>query len=274
MVGTRLVAEAARRHGTSPAATVALGRALMGGVLLATGGKGGETVQLQFRGDGPLGTLVVIADASGRVRGYATQAQGQPMAPFDPLDIAHAVGRGVLAVVRQRADGRSPYSGIVPLAKGTIAQDLTHYLIESEQSRSAIGLGVFLTPEGDVEAAGGYQVHALPGADPEEVRLAEENVRGFPGPGELAREGHDADGIANRLLAGLGSRERHVSEPVFHCGCTRDRVLQAVGLLETEELAESARVGESLEVVCQFCAERYEVTPEELGRLAAGRSSA
>jgi molecular chaperone Hsp33 len=274
MVGTGLVAEAARRHGTSPAASVALGRALMGAVLLAAGGKHGETVQLQFRGDGPLGTLVVIADAEGRVRGYATHPTAEPAPPRDPLDIAHGVGRGVLAVVRQRADGRAPYSGIVPLVRGTIAQDLTHYLIESEQQRSAVGLGVFLTPAGGVECAGGYHVHALPGADPDEVRVAEENVRGFPGPGELVREGCDADAIVDRLLAGLGSRERLHARPSFHCPCGRDRVMRAVGLLGHHELLESARAGDSLEIVCQFCAERYEVGPDEIAELAAERSSA
>jgi len=274
MVGTALVAEAARRHGTAPAASVALGRALMGGVLLAASGKHGETVQLQFRGDGPLGTLVVIGDADGRVRGYATHPAAEPAPPHDPLDVAHGVGRGVLAVVRQRADGRAPYSGIVPLVRGTIAQDLTHYLTESEQTRSAVGLGVFLTARGGIECAGGYYVHALPGADPEEIRLAEENVRGFPGPGELVREGCDADAIVDRLLAGLGSRDRLRSRPVFHCTCNRERVRRAVGLLGSSELRASAQAGESMEIICQFCAERYEIAPDEIGELAAERSSA
>ncbi|MGH0030075.1 MAG: Hsp33 family molecular chaperone HslO [Myxococcota bacterium] len=271
MVGTGLVAEAAARHGTSPVASVALGRALMGAVLLAAGGKHGESVQLQVRGTGPLGTLVAIADAEGRARGYVTHPTAAPAPPRDPLDVAHAVGLGVLNVLRQRADGRAPYNGIVPLVDGTIAQDLTLYLTESEQSESAVGLGVFLEPDGEVAAAGGFHVHALPGADPEEVRLAEENVRGFPGPGELVREGHDAHGIVNRLLAGLGQREIHEQRPVYHCGCDRRRVLGAVSLLEAEELEVAARDGETLEIVCQFCAERYEVAPPELRELAAGR---
>jgi molecular chaperone Hsp33 len=273
LVGTALVDEAARRHGTSPAASVALGRALMGGVLLAAGGKHGETVQLQFRGDGPLGTLVVITDAEGRVRGSVQHAKAEPAPPREALDIGHAVGRGVLAVVRQRADGRAPYNGIVPLVRGTIALDLTHYLTESEQSRSAVGLGVFLTPDAGIECAAGYHVHALPGADPEEIRLAEDNVRGFPGPGELVREGCDADAIVDHLLAGLGSRERQRSQPRFECACSRERVVQAVGLLGRDELALTARAGESMEVVCQFCSERYELSPGEIEELAALRDS-
>jgi molecular chaperone Hsp33 len=269
MVGTSLVREAAGRHGTCPVASVALGRALMGSVLLAASGKHGETVQLQFRGDGPLGTLVVVSDAEGRVRGYPTHAA--PTSMGAELDVARGVGRGVLTVVRQRADGRAPYSGIVPLTTGTIAQDLAHYLTDSEQTNNAVGLGVFLGEDGSVRAAGGFFMAVLPNADEDEVDLAEANVRGFPGPGELVRDGIDADGIVHRLLAGLGSRDRHTQAPRFHCGCDRDRVLRAVGLLEPEELEEAAQDGEPLEVRCRFCAERYEVMPDEIYTLLEER---
>lgn len=269
LVATRLVAEAASRHGTSPAASVALGRALMGAVLLAAGGKR-ETVQIELRGDGPLGQLVAIADAQGRVRGYASNPSARPPAVPGRQGVAAALGRrGTLAVVRSTAHGGRPYTGIVPLVAGTIAQDLAHYLAESEQIHSAVGLGVFLGARGEVTAAGGYLVQALPGADEEEIARAEENVRSLPGPGELVREGCDADAIAVRLQGALGCRERHASAPRFHCGCRRERVLRAVALLGRDDLSRAARAGETLEVCCRFCAARYAVPPADLARLIA-----
>jgi molecular chaperone Hsp33 len=267
VVGTALVREAASRHATSPVASVALGRALMGAVLLATTSKHGETVQLQFRGDGPLGSIVAIADGEGRVRGFAAHPTVQPPAGDALLDVGAAVGRGVLTVVRQRADGRAPYSGVVPLATGTVAQDLAHYLADSEQVRSAVALGVYLDDRGGVEAAGGFTVEALPGAAPQEIELAEANVQGFPGPGELVREGLGADAIADLLLAGLGTRERHYAEPVFHCGCGRERVQRAVTLLGRDELERTIAQAEPLEIHCRFCADTYTVTPDEIANL-------
>lgn len=263
MVGTALVGEAARRHQTSPTASAALGRALMGATLLAASAKHEESVQLQFRGDGPLGTLVAIADAAGRARGYVTHPVAHPPPLDGRLDIAGAVGRGILAVVRERAGGGEPYSGLVPLESGTIAQDLAHYLVESEQTHSAVALGVFLGEEG-IQAAGGFLVQALPGAREEDVEQAEENVRGFPGPGEMVREGFDADQIADRLMSGLGSRTRHYSTPIFHCSCNRRRVLRAITVLGREDLCEARELGEALEVRCRFCAEFYTVAPSEL----------
>lgn len=266
MVGTALVAEAARRHGTSPTASAALGRALMGATLLAASAKHEERVQLQFRGDGPLGSVVATADALGRARGYVNHPSAHPPPVDGRLDIAAAVGRGILAVVRERPGNHEPYSGLVPLEAGTIAQDLAHYLAESEQTRSAVALGVFLDGQ-RIEAAGGFLMQALPGARDEDVEQAEENVRGFPGPAEMVREGLDVDQIADRLLSGLGSRLRHYSTPCFHCGCTRERVLRAITALGPEELREAREKGEVLEVNCRFCASRYAVEPAELGPL-------
>ncbi len=268
MVGTALVAEAARRHHASPIATVALGRALMGAVLLGSSAKHDETVQLQLRGDGPLGAILAISDQQGRVRGYVSHAG----ASLDDgrLDVGAAVGRGTLAVVRQKSDG-TPYSGIVELQTGTVAQDLAHYLSESEQVRSAVGLGVFLDETGGVAAAGGYLVQALPGADEAEVSAVEGNVRGFPGPGELVGEGFDAAGLAETLLVGVGIRERHSATPVFHCGCDRERVLGAVSLLDPAELSESIRSDAPLEVNCRFCATQYRLESSDLETVLAQR---
>ncbi len=269
VVASALVAEAARRHHCSPTASVALGRALMGATLLGASGKSGETVQIQIRGDGPLGSIFAISDASGRTRGYASNPLAHPPPVEGQLDVAGAVGRGVLTVVRQRPGSRSPYSGIVPLVHGTVAQDIAHYLTESEQTPAAVGLGVYLADRGvHIDAAGGFFAHALPGASDEELDQVEANVQGFPGPGELVREGIGADGIVDRLLAGLGSRERHRCRPVFHCGCGPDRVRRAVALLGREEILGAAERHQPMEICCRFCGEKYTLGEQELRGLA------
>jgi molecular chaperone Hsp33 len=265
IVGTQLVREAATRHGTSPTASAALGRALMGAVLLAAGSKRDETVQLQFRGSGPLGSLMAIADPEGRVRGYVSNPAAHPPAKDGRLDIATAVGPGVLSVVRHKS-GFSPYNGIVPLVAGTVAQDLAHYMQKSEQAQTAVALGVFLNPTG-VEAAGGYFVHALPGASEEEIEQVEDNVRGFPGPGEGVRDGLGAGEIAEQLLIGLDGRELQRSYPEFHCPCGRERAIRTLTLLGEGELREAASRDETLEVRCEFCSETYQVASTEIEAL-------
>ncbi len=266
VVGTGLVREAARRHRTSPTATTALGRAMLGSLLLAAGGKSGESVQLQWKGDGPLRGVVAAADDTGRVRGYVGVPRVHPPRVDGELDVHNAVGAGVLTVVRQRP-GQQPYTGVVQIVTGTIAQDLTHYLAESEQSHTAIGLGVQEADGGGVSAAAGYLVLALPGASPEEVDRVEQNVQATPNPSELVADGLDASGLAGRLLDGLGQRELHTNPVAFHCGCDARRVASAVRLLGREEIERTVAAEETLEVNCQFCAENYRVGGDELRSL-------
>jgi molecular chaperone Hsp33 len=265
LVATELVGEAASRHGTAPTSSAALGRALMGAVLLASGAEDDETVQLQFRGDGPIGTLTAIADSAGFARGYATRPGAHPPPRDGKLDVGAAVGKGILAVVRYHPSWREPHRGIVPLESGEIAEDVARYLHESEQTPSAIALGVFVSSEGRIEAAGGFLVQALPGAPEETLARLESNVADLPAPTQMVRGGLRADDVVDRLLAGLGSRERTSSRPAFRCRCGRDRILRAVVLLGRDEVRGLVARGEPLEVRCEFCGNRYELSPDELG---------
>ncbi len=267
LVATQLVREAARRHAASPTAAAALGRALMGAILLAAEAKDDETVQLQFRGDGPLRALTVISDRSGRVRGFPGDASAHPPLRDGKLDVGAALGSGILAVVRYHPAWREPYRGVVSLVSGEVAEDLAHYLRESEQKPSAVALGVYVGPAGEVEGAGGFLVQALPGADEDVLAELERSVRALDGLSARVRDGMTADALVDRLLEGVGARERHRTRPAFVCRCDVERVKQAVVLLGRDELREVAQAGEPLEVRCEFCGNRYAIPADEVGSL-------
>jgi molecular chaperone Hsp33 len=181
--------------------------------------------------------------------------------------VGGAVGRGSLAVVRYHPSWREPYSGIVPLQSGEIAEDIAHYLEASEQTASALALGVFVAADGDVELAGGYLVQALPGADENALGVIERNVHALASPTELLRAGLGPRQILEGVLGELGSKEIDRSEPRFFCACSRDRIRQAVVLLGRAEMGEIARERETLEVRCEFCATLYSLDPDEVGAL-------
>jgi molecular chaperone Hsp33 len=269
LAATNLVREAARRHQTSPTATVALGRALMGALLLATEGQDGERLQLRIRGDGPLGSILVTASSRGDVRGYAAHPAVDVPPRGRRFDVGAAVGPGTLFVERNHPSWKQPYGGIVPLVTGEIARDLAHYLLESEQKPSAVALGVQLGPDGGVEAAGGYLVQKLPDATDGALEVIERRVQALLRPSELLRRGASADGLVDRLLGGLGSDVVGRLEPRFSCPCSIDRVRSALVLLGADEIRDIIERRETLEVHCHFCAERYEVPPAELAPLLA-----
>jgi len=263
---TNVVRDAARRHATSPTASVALGRALMGTLLLATEGQHGERVQLRLRGDGPLGAITVTADSAGAVRGFVQRPGVNPPLQGDELGIADAIGLGTLSVERNHPSWRRPYSGIVPIVTGEIAQDLAHYLLESEQKPSAVALGVYLGPRGEIEAAGGYLLQSLPGAEGSALARLERRVADLP-PSQLLHAGASAEQILERLLNGIGASEVDRLEPRFVCPCSVERVRRAAALLGREEIRDIVARGEEIEVRCAFCAKLYRLSPDEVGSL-------
>jgi molecular chaperone Hsp33 len=262
LVGSALVREAARRHETSPVATAALGRSLLGAVLLASRGKDAETVELRFRARGPLGQVVAIADDTGRVRGYAANPQLDLPLRSGHLDVAKAIGLGELAVVRFRPGWREPYTGIVPIVSGEIAEDIALYLTESEQTPSTVALGIFHEADGAPAAAGGFLVQALPGADDEVLQRIESNAQRLPALSRWIRQGASAAELVDALLDGVGRRDLEATAPQFFCGCNEERVVRALSLLGRSDLEDAMRKRELLEVRCAFCAERYAVDPE------------
>jgi len=279
LIGSNLVADAMSLRALAPTAANALGRALMGAVLIAVGpsaeaedqserpGSEGESVQLQFRGDGPLGTVLAISDARGRVRGTVDQPGADLSLADGSPDVARAIGLGTLTVVRHRPGAREPYTGIVPLTSGEMAQDITLYLTESEQTPSAMGLGVAMANDESAVVAAGFLLQRLPDASDAELARAEENVRRMPPLSDLALTGADGDEILDLLLDGLGSRARTRSEPVFHCPCTRARALATLQMLERSELEEIVTSGQGQEVCCHFCARAYMLSAGEISPL-------
>ena len=204
-------------------------------------------------------------DAQGRVRGtVGNPASDLRLASGQP-DVARAIGLGTLSVIRHRPGVGQPYSGTVPLASGEIAGDLTLYLAESEQTPSAMGLGVSIAPGGTLVKAAGFLVQQLPDADPDEVALIERNVRAVPPLSRLVQAGVGADDLLDMLFDGVGSRERHSEAPIFHCPCTRQRAHRSLQLLGREELREMVRDEVEQEVKCEFCGRAYEFGPDEIG---------
>ncbi|MBF2096945.1 MAG: Hsp33 family molecular chaperone HslO [Gloeomargaritaceae cyanobacterium C42_A2020_066] len=271
VVTTHLVQEARQRHGLSYVATAALGRTMTAGLLLASSMKRTEArVNIRVRGNGPLGSLLVDAGRDGTVRGYV-ENPGVELPPNEKgkLDVGGAVGaEGYLYVVRDNGYGY-PYCSTVGLVSGEIGDDLTAYLVASEQTPSALVLGVYLQA-GEVHAAGGLLVQVLPKAARDEalVALLEERVASLQGFTPQLRAGRQLGDIIQGVLGDLGLEWLAETQLVrFHCGCTMDRVLGAIKILGETEIRSMLVEDNGAEVTCHFCGQVYQAGPDHLEQL-------
>ena len=155
---------------TSATARIALSRGLAGGALMGALLKDGQRTALKFEGNGPLRKMIIEADSDGAVRGCL----GNPAADLEPVNgrwnVAGLIGKaGFLTVSKDLGMGGQPYQGIVQLVSSEIGEDLAYYLADSEQTPSAVGLGVTLAEDGHIATCGGFLIQALPKADSCEI---------------------------------------------------------------------------------------------------------
>ncbi|MEA5532548.1 Hsp33 family molecular chaperone HslO [Crocosphaera sp. XPORK-15E] len=271
IISTRLTEDARQRHKLSYVATAALGRAMTAGLLLASNMKReGSRVNLRIKGNGPLGGLLVDAGLDGTVRGYVAHPDVElPPNPLGKLDVGGAIGNeGFLYVVRDIGYGY-PYSSTVELVSGEVGDDVTHYLATSEQTPSALLLGVFVGSEG-VTAAGGLLLQIMPKAarDEELVTILESRVGKLSGFTPLLRAGKTLPDIFEELLGDLGLVIfPEVQMLRFDCRCSFSRVLGALKLLGEVELQDMIEKDDGAEATCEFCGEIYQANSHHLAQL-------
>ncbi len=271
---TALVSEAQRIHKTLPLATAALGRTLTAGAMMSAMQKD-ENVSLtiRFNGDGPLGTLVVVTGADSTVRGYVQNpAADLPLRADGKIDVGGGIGKnGYVSVIRDMGKGTNPYVGQVEISTGEVAEDLTYYYATSEQTPTAISLGVLVDRDFSPKSAGGFIIQMMPGwgVDDEQIISAiEKRLAEIKPISTLVAEGMSATDIIQTLLDGI--TPYHIlkeTTPAYKCNCTRQRVERALISIGKKDLASLMEDGKDVPVDCNFCDKVYSFTAEDIGVL-------
>ncbi len=266
-ITTGLVDEACRRHGTYPTASAALGRALTAGTLMGALLKTGQRVALRFEGNGPLKKILVEAESNGEVRGRVGNPEVSLVTPEGKLDVANALGKAGFLTVTKDLGLKEPYSGMVQLLSSEIAEDLAYYLTDSEQTPSAVGLGVFVEPDNRVSAAGGFLIQCLPPADEEVIDRLMERLEQMPPLTRLLREGATPESLLENLFRGIPYRTLEKRALAFRCSCSREKIERAIISLGSAEISDMLDGKDNTVVTCEFCRESYSLTREDLLRL-------
>jgi molecular chaperone Hsp33 len=269
---TGVVGELQRRHDTHPAVTAALGRTAMGALLLSAASlkEKDQVLSVEVRGGGPAGRILATANGHGQVRGMVGNPHVHAESRNGKLNVSGVVGsEGYLSVTRDLGM-RDTYRGMVELVSGEIGDDLAFYLARSEQTPSAVGVGVFVLPDLRVEAAGGYLIQLLPGLSDDEIAAIEARIAALPHPTELIRQGTTPEEVLQRIFPeGFELGDRY---PVaFHCPCSRERFESALASLGTDEIQRIIDEEDQpyTEVVCHFCNEAHHFSPDEMQAILA-----
>ena len=255
-------------HKCTPTTAAALGRTLcaasmMGNLLKEDNG----SLTIRINGGGPIGSVIAVSDSKGYVRGYVTNpAVDLPLRSDGKIDVGGAVGRDGRLTVSRDIGLTQPYVGSTELVSGEIAEDLTAYLLESEQVPSACGLGVLIDTDLSVKAAGGFIVQLMPGAPDEYIDVLEENIFMMDQLTTILSE-DGLEAVFEQVLKGLPYHIVDEDEVGYRCYCSRERVGDAILGVGEGELESMINEGKDIDVSCQFCDTVYTFTPDDLRKL-------
>jgi len=261
---TNLVEVANQNVSAYPTAAAAIGRTLTATVMMGSMLKGDETVTVRINGGGPIGLILADANAHGEVRGYASNPRVHFQYDSGKLNVGMAVGTDGHLFVTKDLGLKDYFTGQVPLQTGEIGDDFTYYFAQSEQIPSAVGLGVLVSPENKVLAAGGFIIQVMPAASEATISVLEKTL-------ELMRPVSDmvADGLTpeNMIEELVGSDDFKVLDTVplaFVCKCSKEKFAPVLASLGNEELEMMIKEDHGAEANCHFCSQKYQFTAREL----------
>lgn len=267
---TDIVNEAARLHETSAVVSAALGRLLTAASMMGNSLKTEVgSVTLRINADGPIGSVVAVADTDGNVRGYAANNIVEiPLNQKGKLDVGGAVGHNGYLYVLKDLGMKEPYNGVVPLVSGEIAEDITAYFAESEQIPTVCALGVLVNPDLSIKAAGGYIIQLLPTADDEIITKVEKSIADIQPITTLISNGMSLEDIVKNALNQFDVELLDECEVSYKCNCSKERTKRVLMTLGKEDLLKLADEQKVTEVNCHFCNKVYEFTSDELKSIA------
>ncbi|MHB9943480.1 redox-regulated molecular chaperone Hsp33 [Clostridium sporogenes] len=265
-ITTELVNEGVKLHNCAPTAAAALGRMLTAGALMGTTLKSEkDTLTLQIHGGGIAKGVVVTSYADGHVKGYI----GNPTADIEPnskgkLDVSGIIGKnGNLLVIRDMGL-KEPYIGQVPIYTGEIGEDLAYYYTVSEQTPSAVGLGVLVDKDLSIKSSGGFIIQMMPGADEMLADLISYRLEEIPSITEMISKGMTIEEILEYIFEDMDLNILESIVPEYRCDCSQEKVERALASIGQKDLKEIYDEGKEEELKCHFCNKAYVFSHDEI----------
>lgn len=265
---TETVSEAQKRHDTWNTSSAALGRTLIGGLLLGSTVKGEDTITVRVQGDGPAGGIVVVSNGNGHIKGYIKNPHvSLPLNSQGKIDVRGAVGTQGIFSVTKDLGLKEPFSGQTPIVSGELGEDFTYYMAVSEQVPSSIGLSVLVDTDDSIKTAGGFMLQIMPGASDEIINKLEDRLKHMPKVSSMLDQGKTPEEILTFIFAGEKVNILEKMPVAFVCDCSKEKFAAGILSLGAVEIQQMIEEDHGAEAVCSFCGNKYHFNERELEEL-------
>ncbi len=257
---TGAVREATSRLGCSTDVSQLAGEFIVATMLIRSTLNPEERMQVQLNHNGPLGQLIVDAWDDGGVRCYIRSPQ------VELTDHPYLIGDGTLQVARSSPRRRTGHQSTVTL-QADVESSMMHYLLESEQILSLLRMDVHVH-EGEVVRAVGYLLQMMPEGTRDDLKQLLLNVEKLAPLGSAMRVGDpDAIAWAEQLMQGMPWDQVAREDVLFSCRCSHERILNMLATLPRADIEDLSKGDEPLEMTCDYCRTKYQMSPAEVAVL-------
>lgn len=261
---TNLTNEAKKRHDLWPGSLSILSKTMTIGSFMGAMLKDQQTVSIKLHTNGPIGNVYVDAFATGQVRGYVEKPHVNFVNHIDnTLNDQYSLGNeGYIQVIKD-LKLKNYFTSQIPITYHDIAKDFAYYFNISEQTPSAISLGILVGEDNYALSAGGFIVQLLPNTPEAIIDLLEERIKELPPMSKLLQEYDDLEDILSYIF----EKDYQILEIIelnFKCQCTKDRFRTGIISLGKEEIQNIIDEQKEIETICHFCQEKYYFSKDEL----------
>ena len=262
---TDIVNEAIKIHKLSPVAAAAFGRTATASAFMASSLKNADDkLYVNVNGDGVGGRITVCVSGELFVRGSVVNGRAElPLKENGKLDVGGFVGKNGRITVVKSMGLKEPYSGSSALVSGEIAEDFTAYYAYSEQTPTAMALGVLIGTDKTCLSAGGVIVQAMPNASEESLVKAENIIKSLPDVSARLLEKTPEE----MLRELFGEVNYTVYEPMYKCLCDKEYVKGLLVSLGKAELDDIIAKEKRIKVNCEFCNKEYVFTAKDVAEM-------
>jgi molecular chaperone Hsp33 len=249
---TELVRAACNRHPMHPILKTLLGTTVSAASLLTGILKDNQRISLKVKATQRAYKIYADADSRGNVNGYISdELANAPSKELSSITHKQLIGPNGCIQITKDIGMYGTFTGITDMPYGHIADDLSHYFEQSEQTPTYFSLSIDMDESGDIVRSRGLMAQLLPGA---------------------------ADDLIDRLKSDLASSnfddmQTVGTEPVrLFCGCSKEMLIPLLHALDKDELAQACATGSPIEIVCHVCGSKHPFLPEEIARLTSIRT--
>lgn len=250
-----------KTHGLNEFTTVAFGRLMTCSAMISSTNKTeSDSIIIRFEGNGSIKNMSTITKGDGTLKGYISN----PNAYCEKL--SDLIGEGFLVLTKDLGL-KNPYISKVPLYRGDVYNDLAYYYTVSEQTPTAICVGIDLNDDFSIKNSSGLMVQMLPGADEMVSDIVSYRFGDLGNLSDWLKDGKTIYDVLNFMFDDMGLKIIEEREIEYRCDCSLDKVERALISLGCNELENIIRDSQEETIVCDYCKTEYKFSIDDLKQI-------